>query len=125
MAKWRNKVEIKNMFGDETDDQTVLNILNVLIPQLETILKRERDPEELKTLELIPASEELLAGFEEVIENFKWVKDAIEDSEDPEEYGFDSWCEAFNSYLDDLYDVGNFSPQYTHTFGGEKFLWIG
>ena len=95
----------------------------VIIPQLERILKSERVKIERNYKNVV--DEDFLNEFEEVINDFKFVKESIENSEDPSEYSFDNWCEAFNEYMEQLYDI---SDAVTNENGGfydrEKFLWI-
>jgi hypothetical protein len=118
MPKWRNKVKIKHMFTDDRSNETVLNVANELIPQLEWILEREKGLGQL--------DDKYTDELEEIIENFKFVKYEIEHGGDATEYDFDSWCDAFNAYLEELYDLGD-TPTSTQTdsMWGENFLWVG
>jgi hypothetical protein len=122
MSKWRNIIKIKDYFTNNDSDDSVLQVTKVLIPQLERILKFEQkwlDGNKVNALD-----EDLIYEFEEVIDDFKFVKEAIENNDDPEEYSFESWCDAFNEYLTMLYDLGDTIIGGKDFFSQEKFLWI-
>lgn len=116
MPHWRNKIYIKDMFSDDCDDKNVLEICNSIIPQLERVFKKEQ-----KILE----ENDLNWTFEEIIEDFKFVKSGIENNEDSEEYDFDNWTEAFNEYLNKLYDLADETIIKKDFFNDEKLLWVG
>jgi hypothetical protein len=118
MPKWRNTIKIKHIFTENPSNQDVLKVTNHLIPQLEKILAREN--------KLAQLSEYYTESLEEILVNFMWVRDSILENKDPAEYGFVDWCEAFNEYLDQLYDLGDEpTPNSTDSVWGEKFLWVG
>lgn len=116
MPKWRNSISIKNYLTEDTSDEMVLNLVNLLIPQLNKILNKER--------KLNVIDEYLLEDFEGCIEDFKFIQDSISNN-DSDEYGFDTWCEAFNSYLNQLYDIGDILTNNDGWSNREKFLWVG
>lgn len=121
MANWRNKIEIKNMFNDDDSDEIVLKVLERLIPQLKSIYTKENEKSKNRL------DDDFLAEFEELIDEFIWVQESIkDDSEDPGDYGFNTWCDAFNANLESLFDMGDttISPK-TRDFMAEKFLWVG
>jgi len=66
-----------------------------------------------------------LNEFEQCIEEFKWIKDCIENGEDSYQYNFDTWCDAFNEYLEQLYDIGDEITIERGWSDTEKFLWVG
>lgn len=125
MAKWRNKINIKEFFTSEEKDEVVLKIVNKLIPQIESILKREKNfinnSEENTIKENI---EDAVFKLEDNIEEFKWIKEGIEKNEDVTEYSYENWCEAFNNYLDELYDIGDEIIYYNSFSNQQKFIWI-
>lgn len=127
MAKWRNKINIKDMLtGDESNEQ-VLNVITHLLPQLKRIKTKENATYQL-ALEHAnePAIDEsFLEEFDNLIQEFEWVRNSIESGADPSEYDYESWCEAFNGYLGQLYDVGDTLIEKRDFFNDEKFLWVG
>jgi hypothetical protein len=120
MAKWRNKIEIKKYFSNDESNEMVLNVLNLLIPQLKAILKKEQQRKHNKL------DDYDLQEFENLIEDFEWVKDMIEKGVDSSEYEYINWCEAFNGYLEQLYDMGDMvTGNHNDFWDREKFLWVG
>lgn len=121
MIKWRNSIEIKRYFTKDNTDEAVMNVLNKLIPQLKNITRHES--QRLNKIKNDVLKENLEYSLEELkllIEEFEWIKDMIENDKNADEYSYSSWCEAFNEYLDQLYDLGDTIIQYK-----EKFLWVG
>lgn len=116
MAHWRNKIHIKDMFTDDYKDESVLEICNSLIPQLQRIYNKEQKVLEYNNLDWT---------FEEIIDDFKFVKESIEKCEDSGEYEFDTWTDAFNEYLRKLYDLADETVVKKEFFDDEKLLWVG
>ena len=129
MAQWRNKIEIKNLFlfDEDESNEKVLEVCNALIPQLENVLNKENriHNKQLELGKAVTLSKDFLKEFENLIEEFKLIKNAIEKNEDSEDCHFDTWCEAFNEYLDQLYDLGDYLVTERDFWNDEKFLWIG
>lgn len=96
MTIWRNEVKIKNLLNNDESNNKVLEICNILIPQLEKILVKETARGYLDEYWLED-------NFEPIIEDFKFLKRAIENKENPEKFDFESWCDAFNNFLANLY----------------------
>ena len=120
MSKWRNEVDIKQYFTEETNGEQVSNLVSNLAFQLRRILKIEREAKINKI------DSDFLDDFEEVIEDCEFVKQAIENNEDSTKYEFDTWTDAFNEYLNKLYDIGDTVNDSSKSFyEREKFLWIG
>lgn len=122
MAQWRNKINIKHMFNNDGEDQTVLKICDVLVPQLEKIYKKDRELLENQSLD--SSCEDILYDLMQTIEDFKFVKHCIENQDDPGEYEFDNWTEAFDCYLRKLYDLGDTIVTKRQWHNDEKFLWV-
>lgn len=117
MAKWRNKIKIKHMFTDDEDNnENLLAICDTIIHQLERIFKTEKE---------LLEKHEYDFDFEMIIDNFKFIKHSIENSEEPSEYSFETWTEAFNEYLNILYDFGDMTVVKKDFWNDEKFLWVG
>lgn len=123
MTKWRNKVEIREQLTGDSSDESVAKVTKVLVPQLQRILELEE--KKIKNSSGLALDEEFMESFKELVENFKWVIDCVEKEEDPEEYSYDDWCEAFNNYLAELYDMGDTVTGRFEEFHKEKFLWVG
>jgi hypothetical protein len=106
MAKWRNKIDISNLLTEDESNEQVLIICKVMIPQLETILKKEQELHSRQTKERIriDVDEDFLREFENIIDEFKWIVEKIENGNDS---CLDSWCDEFNEYLEQLYDMGD------------------
>jgi hypothetical protein len=120
MSKWRHKINIKEYFSDDESSEAAKTVCEKLIPQLERILITENNRPEDKKLD-----GDFLDEFQNLISEFKWVVSSIENNEDPEEYSFDTWCEAFNEYLNQLYDIGDTISTDGLFYDREKFLWVG
>lgn len=123
MTKWRNKVEIREQLTGDSSDESVAKVTKVLIPQLQRILELEE--KKINNSSGLALNEEFVESFKELVENFKWVIDCVEKEEDPEDYSYDDWCEAFNNYLTELYDMGDTVTGRFEEFHKEKFLWVG
>jgi hypothetical protein len=126
MIKWRNKIEIKQFFTEDESDQSVLNVLNMLIPQLNYVIRHERRL--LKnTYGILKENLEYITDeLENIINEFEWIKDNIEHGKNPSDYNYLKWVDAFNDSLDSLYDLGNmYLAPNSHPRGNEKFLWVG
>lgn len=120
MPKWRNKVELKELLSSDETAESVRILCEKLIPQLEYILRREQRQTGNRKLD-----EYFLDEFFNVIEEFKWIKSCIEENKDAGEFSYDSWCEAFNEYLEQLYDMGDTITIQRGFSDSEKFLWVG
>lgn len=128
MPKWRNKIEVKKHLSADSSDNKVLEIVKAILPQLSRIVKREN--RFLERGSILPESkrenvEYLVGELEEIVGHFEWVKTSIESKENPKNFSFDNWCEAFNNYLEQLYDLGDSTVRFKTHFDSEKFLWIG
>lgn len=123
MTKWRNKVEIREQLTGDSSDESVAKVTKVLVPQLQRILELEE--KKIENSNGLALDEEFVETFKELVENFKWVIDCVEKEEDPSEYSYDDWCEAFNNYLGELYDMGDTITGRFEDFHKEKFLWVG
>jgi|GEM_PF-2525568 len=120
MAIWRNKIEIRKHLTDDESNETVFNVLNVLIPQLKGVLEKEQRRRYNKL------DDYDLQEFENLIEDFEWVKDMIEKNIDSSEFEYSNWCEAFNNYLEQLYDMSDMvTSNHDDFWNREKFLWVG
>lgn len=119
MPQWRNKVEIKNMFTDEPNDDTVKEICEKLIPQLQRIHTRESNRINQKL------DEYFLIEFSELIDEFIWIKDCIEKESNASEFSYDDWTEGFNNYFAQLFDMGDMITIERGFSNTEKFLWVG
>jgi hypothetical protein len=122
VAIWRNRIDIAKYITDNEDDQSVLNICNGIIPQLEELLSREIKA--LQNHKKNHLDEEFLGELDTVCQEIKWIKEMIENNEDAEEYTFDSWCEAFNNQLEELYNLGDTITVKRGFSNTEKFLWV-
>jgi hypothetical protein len=124
MAKWRNKIEIKKYLSSENSNEKVLEVVSKLIPQLKSISRFEERLTEKESPNALDFM--FLDDFVNLVQEFEWIKNSIQNSDDPTQYSFDDWCEAFNEYLNQLYDmadvVTNDSDSWTQR---EKFLWVG
>lgn len=124
MSKWRNKISIKEYFTEETNNESVLHVCDMIIPQLRSILDKEN--KRINEKSKFALDESFAWDFEEVIQDFEFVKTGIESNSNPEEYSFDSWCEAFNEYMNKLYDLADSITKTGDSFAThEKFLWVG
>ncbi len=119
MPNWRNKIQIKQYLNDNESDEYVAEICGHIIFQLVLVLNRERKINKNRVEEYI------LAELEEIINEFKWVKESAESKIDASKFTYDSWCQAFNEWLDSLYDLGDISITARDIYNNEKFLWVG
>ncbi|MCC9021782.1 hypothetical protein [Bacillus nakamurai] len=123
MPKWRNQINIKQYLTNKGTNEAVHNFAKMVLPELKYILRKEERRIEKGNNNAL--DEFFLDDFKIVVENFEWIKESIENGEDPTEFDFDSWADALNEYLDCLYDIGD-----TVTILGdlrcnnEKFLWV-
>src|SRR5690606_23602187 len=60
----------------------------------------------------------------ELVEEFEWVKESMENKKTASDVGFDNWCEAFNEYLNQLYDLGDSVVKPGSFSDQEKYIWI-
>lgn len=124
MTKWRNKVEIKQHFTRDNSDESVLRVCELLIPQLKYIVKKEE--RKIEKHSKFALDEYDVEEFKNLVEEFEWIRDSIKKEENPEQYSYTDWTEAFNGYLDALYDMGNLETKAKDSFTDkEKFLWVG
>lgn len=121
MPIWRNTIKIKSLLNDNTSNQKVLEICNSLIWQLEHVLNFETTKVKKNTLD----KDWLEDHFEPIIDDFKFVKSAIEQNLDAEDYSFESWCDAFNEYMNKLYDIGDVVTVKRGFSDSQKFLFVG
>lgn len=123
MTQWRNKIEIREQLTGDSSDESVVKVTKALVPQLQRILELEE--KKIENSNGLALNEEFVEEFKELVENFKWIIDCVEKEEDPSEYNYDDWCEAFNNYLGELYDMGDTITGRFEEFHKEKFLWVG
>jgi len=124
MPNWRNKISIKEVMSEDTSDEAVLKICQVLIPQLKELLKNENDEKYLKQNKKKPVDEYFTDELREFINDFEYVQRGIETNSEPCEDDPDSWCGTFNMHLNYLYDLGDIIVTKKNGFNDEKFLWI-
>jgi hypothetical protein len=117
MANWRNKINLSEHLTDNNNDEQVLICVNVIIPQLENILIKERD--------LAKINEYFLNDLEELIDDFKCIQESISNKTKEENSNCSNWCDEFNDYLEQLYDMGDTMIEKKDFWNDEKFLWIG
>jgi hypothetical protein len=125
MPKWRNQIEIKQYLSSDSSNESVLKVVDKLIPKLKIVMNRENRllkhvHNELKKENI----EHVLYELETLIEEFEWIKSAIENNEDATEFEYEDWCEAFNNYFAELYDLGDTVVYYVDHNNNEKFLWV-
>lgn len=124
MANWRHTINLKEHLTDDESDQSVVKCCNVIIPQLERILDKEREAIDKNRPGSLKDDEYILDELERMIDEFKWIVESIADNNDPNDYSFDTWLEAFNEYLSQLYDLGDTSMYYNTFFDKGRFLWV-
>ncbi|MNB72109.1 hypothetical protein D3C81_333780 [compost metagenome] len=125
MAKWRNTINLKDVLGDDEDDQAVLKVCEAAIPALEEIEKKEKGYlENRKPGDPKPVDEDIIDNLHQIIEEFKFIKGSIISGSNPDNFGHESWCEALNDQLTELYDLGDTSTMYKSFFDQEKFLFV-
>lgn len=126
MAQWRNQIEIKQYLSGEESDEAVRKLVERLIPQLKAVWrgenKRTQKLDEGHYKENIEHATDELMGL---IEEFEWIKKAVETGENVSDYGYQNWCEAFNNYFEQLYDLADTPLKYESHFNQEKYLWVG
>lgn len=124
MAKWRNKINIKSEFTDNESPSEIKRLSNLMILQLSSIIKNENrliaQMEESIRKENI---EYYVDQLDELKEEFQWIAETC-GNEDSIDFSFDTWTEAFNNYLDQLYDLGDNVVQFNNFHDDEKFLWV-
>lgn len=94
----------------------------MIVPQLERILQKEKELIDKNRPDAV--DEDIIDELERMVEEFKWVKNGIATNDDPTDYSFDTWLEAFNEYLSQLYDLGDTTTFYKSFFDKGKFLWV-
>ncbi|MCY8539431.1 hypothetical protein [Bacillus haynesii] len=123
MPVWRHEIKIKQYLTHEDSDQAVHQFVTNMLPELKFVLRREErrtDKGDNRALDVL-----FLDDFKIVVENFEWIKESIENGEDPTEYDFNSWVDALNEYLDSLYDIGDtVTISRDSRINDEKFLWV-
>lgn len=126
MAKWRNEVSIKKYLSEDDSDKSVLMVVTKLIPQLKRIqMKEEKGIEKIQDEIVKENIDYVLFNLEEVIGEFEWIKESIESNESATGYSYSDWCEAFNNYFEQLYDLGDTVVKHSErSFENEKFLWV-
>jgi thiaminase len=129
MTKWRNSIQLKKYLSDNSDNESVLKVVNGILPQLKYIRNignRHLDKNEGNNSIVKENIEYYNGQLEELIEEFDWIKNSVESNEDdPRELGYDDWCDALNEYLSQLYDLGDSVVEYKSHFDTEKFMWVG
>ena len=123
MPVWRHEIKIKQYLTHEDSNQAVHQFVTNALPKLKFVLRREEgrtDKGDNRALDVL-----FLDDFKMVVENFEWIKESIENGEDPTEYDFNSWVDALNEYLDSLYDIGDtVTISRDSRINDEKFLWV-
>ncbi|MGG0052830.1 hypothetical protein [Bacillus atrophaeus] len=123
MPVWRNEIKIKQYLTYEDSDQAVLEFVTNALPKLKFVLRRE-ERRSVKggnhALDVL-----FLDDFKMIVEEFEWIKESIENGGYPTEFGFDTWADALNEYLNCLYDIGD-TVTISRNFrvDDEKFLWV-
>jgi hypothetical protein len=126
MAIWRNKVDIKRYFDEDETDEKVLKVVNLLIKQLKVIKEKEEGLFQIGKTKGTIINEDFLEEFQLIIDNFEFIRDAIQNNEGSETYEYENWCEVFNDYLTELYDIGDeLVRENENYFKREKFLFVG
>lgn len=127
MIKWRNEIEIKAYLTGESTDQSVLNVVEKLIPKLKIVMNREsRLLKHVRNEAKKENIEHVIYELETIIEEFEWIKTAIINEEEATEFSYDDWCEAFNNYFEELYNLADTVVHYDNQDDKrEKFLWVG
>lgn len=128
---WRNTVKIKHTFTDDTTPEKIIEICDILIPQLEAIKEKEAKGN-LTDYYKGDIDNKLF----ELIDHFGFLKNLAEGAipestsehripeDEWENYSFDGDFEQwFNDYLSELYDLGDERVDNKHNVR-EKFLWI-
>lgn len=124
MTNWRNKIDVKKYLSNDSSNEKVLEVVNKIIPQLKHISNTEERLIERKSKKAL--DEFFLDEFNDLIQEFEWVKDSIQNNEDSTEFSFDNWCEALNEYFKQLYDLSDVITNDTGSWSGrERFLWVG
>ena len=126
-SKWRNKIQIKGMFKDETtpEPKLIAKLCKSLKGQIDRIIKRE-DGGNLDEDEKLS----MLLELEEIADKFDFLRELTDGTikEDKfDDYGYEGHgkCqEWFNGYLDELYDIAD-TRVITKQKVLEKFIWIG
>ncbi|MCY9156262.1 hypothetical protein [Bacillus haynesii] len=123
MPVWRHEIKVKQYLTHEDSDQAVHQFVTNTLPKLKYILRREERRTEKGDNRALYVL--FLDDFKMVVENFEWIKESIENGEDPTEYDFNSWVDALNEYLDCLYDIGDtVTISRDSRINDEKFLWV-
>ena len=127
MAKWRNQIKLKKYLTDEESEVAVKRICEMVIPQLKLINSRETNwLKNTSAARIVKDNVEYtVEQLEELIGEFEWILSSIDDNEDAKEYSYDSWCDALNEYLRQLYDLGDVIVDWRGYTNSEKFLWVG
>ncbi|OJT57568.1 hypothetical protein [Bacillus licheniformis] len=99
------RLPIKQCLTNEESDHAVLQFVTNTLPKLKFILRREERRIEKGSVHALD-----------------WL---IENGGDPAEFDFDNWVDAFNEYLNCLYDIGDtVTLSRDSRVNDEKFLWI-
>jgi len=129
---WRNTVKIKHLFSDdETSPELIIEICDILIPQLEAIKEKEESGNLTED-----SKSDIDDKLFELIDHFGFLKNLAEGAitestsehripeDEWDNYSFDGNFEQwFNDYLSELYDLGDERVDNKHNIR-EKFLWI-
>lgn len=122
--KWRNSIEIKDQFTDETTPEIIIRICQSLINQLEYFNKKEALATDLGDDEKYNIDNMLT----EMIDHFSFVQNLADGTiaeNTWHNYDFDGdFDELFNDYLSQLYDYAD-ERIITVNNVSQKFLWIG
>jgi hypothetical protein len=117
MAKWKHKISIKEHFSEDESDEQVKKVCSALVPQLKWILATERKNKKLDSW--------FLDELDNCSQEFEFIIKCIDDGSDASEYGWENWCEAFNNWMEELYNISDTVTAPRNFFDTEKFLWVG
>ena len=119
---WRNKINIKSQFEENTTPELVIKLCDSLINQINQIKNKEE-----KSNLTEDSKYYVIEHLEELVDHFDFLKSlsngTIIESE------FDDYCfdgdheKMFNDYLSELYDLAD-ERVITKTGKSEKFLWV-
>lgn len=124
MAQWRHKIKLNGMDVDNPTNEDIKRIAGSIAKQLERIIKVEEDAYNKRVYNALPL--EYIDEMYELKEHFSWIEECIDRGDDPADFGFVGWIQAFDEYLEQLYDLGDTLVKQGKTiFNDEKLIWVG